>query len=315
MDSSALRQVNRPLETSKLLQRVFASPLAIKDSYASTLLTAIRGKYGISNLVLGNVRLDEEDMAGMQHQAQIQASARDASRSNGRIFDETEGVAIIPVYGTLTKSWGLDPWCGFTGYDGIEAKVIAAMLDENIKAIWFDIDSGGGDVSGLFDLCDIIYSFNAKNGGKTMFAMCSDYAYSAAYAIASCADKVFVPRTGGCGSVGVITIHATYQRKLEQEGIDVTVIRGGEEKARANMVEQLPEQTRAHIQAQVDTVRDLFVDLVSRNMALSKKTVRETEGLDYMGVEARAIGFATDVCSEHEAWGKLMRRVDRENRS
>ncbi len=310
MDASALRRVNRPLEMSKVLQRVFNTPLAMNEVQAINMMSVLRDKYSIASLMMGDVRLDENDMQAMSHEARIGAMARDAGRNNGRIFDETEGVAIIPVYGTLTKSWGLDPWCGITGYDGIEAKVVAAMLDENIKALWFDIDSGGGDVSGLFDLCDMIWGLNQTNGGnKPFYAMCNDYAYSAAYMIATCADKVFVPRTGGAGSVGVITMHATYARQLEKEGIDVTVIRGGDEKARANAVELLPEQTRDHLQAQVDKIRDMFVDAVARNMGIDKKSVRQTEGLDYMGEEARAISFVNAVCSEHEAWGRLMQEI------
>lgn len=302
----------RELCLSRVVQRIFDHPYALHESRVPMILGAIRGKYGIRQITMGDQVIDEIGMDAFAAAGREQALARDARRRDGRIFREADGVAIIEVWGTLVKDWGADPFSGITGYDGIEQKLIAAMEDENIKAIWLDIDSGGGDVAGLFDLVDLIYSMNARNGGKPIYAMAAEHAYSAAYAIGSAADKLFVPRYGGVGSVGVITMHASFKRALDAEGIDVTVIRSGEEKARANPYELLPESTKAHIQRQIDAIREGFIKTVARNRpAASEKIVRETEGLDYMGEDARAIGLVSAVCSEHEAWGKLLRRINR----
>lgn len=311
MPDIMLREVDRPLQLSRAMNRMFNRPLAMTEESALRMLAVVRGKFGLNLITSGGEVLDDAGMNTMIAEARQQAAV-DATRRRGQVFDEYDDVAIIPVWGTLMQSWGLDPWCGITGYDGIEAKVIAASMDDNIRGIWLDVDTGGGDVSGLFDLCDLIWSLNAKNGGKPIFAFVNEHAYSAGYAIASCADKVWMPRYGGVGSVGVITIHTTYARQLDTQGVDVTVIRSGTQKARANSVELLPEETRAHIQGQIDVIRKGFVDLVTRNMpAVTAKTVRETEALDYMGDDARAIGFVTGICSYHEAWGKLQTRINR----
>lgn len=309
-----IRRVDRPLEASKLMQRMFDTPLAVHPARVPILVSAMSGKYGLQSITMDGATLDAGGMQQLQQNAKIEALAGDAKRREGRIFDEDDGVAVIQVWGTLVKSWGLDPWSGMTGYDGIEAKYLAAMEDRNVRAIWLDIESGGGDVSGLFDLVDLMWELNQANGGeKPVYAFLNDYGYSAAYAIASAADKIFMPRTGGAGSVGVITVHATRARQYEAQGVDVTVIRGGEQKARANPFEILPEETRAHIQRQVDSTRELFVKTVARNRrsAMSEKTVRETEGLDYMGEEARALGLVSGICTERDAWGKLQRKINR----
>lgn len=305
--------VDYEFEMSRVMQRLFNHPLALHPARVEILLSVVRSKYGLRQITSGGRVIDTAGMDALAMQARQQASIAGARRE-GKIFQEADEVAIIPVWGTLVKDWGLDPWSGITGYDGIERKAIAAMEDSNIKGVWLDIDSGGGDVAGLADLCDLLVSLSARKGGKPIYAMAAEHAYSAAYAIAACADKVFVPRFGGVGSIGVITIHASFARQLEESGVDVTVIRAGEEKARANALEQLPEATRAHIQAQVDEIREWFIKHVSDNMpAASQKTVRETEGLDYMGETARAIGLVTAVCSELEAWGKLQRRIKRQD--
>jgi ClpP class serine protease len=199
----------------------------------------------------------------------------------------------------------------FTGYDGIETKILDAENDPGIAAKALVIDSGGGDVAGLFDLVDLIWSMNAKNGGKPTYAICADHAYSAAFAIATAADKVWVPRTGGVGSVGVITLHADYSEQLASNGIKVTVIRSGAEKFRAHPAENLPAHTQAHIQAQIDEIRAIFIETVARNMGISKKSVRETEALDYMGAQAKAIGFVNEVGSKHQAWYSIQQRISR----
>ena len=38
-----------------------------------------------------------------------------------------------------------------------------------------------------------------KTSGKPVWAILDDHAYSAAYAIASAADRIIIPRTGGIG--------------------------------------------------------------------------------------------------------------------
>lgn len=312
-DLASLRPVNRLGEMSKVSQRLFDRPLAMTENRAAMVLSAIRSKLALNLLTLSDGETMDASTMDMMAADGMRAVMENQTRRQGRLFDESDSVAIIPVEGSLTQRWGLDPWSGVTGYDGIIQKAIAAAEDENIKAIWLDIDSGGGDVAGLKACTDILRALSVREGGpKPIYAMCNEFAYSAAYAIAVCADKVFVPEFGGVGSIGVITIHATMARALEADGIDVTVIRSGTEKARANMMELLPDDTRDHIQAQCDTIRNWFVSHVSACMpALTQKIVRETEGLDYMGEDARALGLVSEVCSEVDAWGKLQRRINR----
>jgi capsid assembly protease len=310
-DAPSLRPFNRSNELSKVTQRIFSQPWAMHEDQAMMVLASLRSKYGIQMIGTGDQVLDGAGMDALAQQGRIEAAIH-TERRRGQIFDQSDSVAIIPIEGMLVKSWGLDPWCGITGYDGIEQKVVAASQDDNIKGIWLDIDSGGGDVAGLFDLCDVIWSLNAKNGGKPIFAMVNEHAYSAAYAIASCADKIYMPRYGGVGSVGVIVIHSTAARRLKAEGIDITVIRAGALKARANSLEPLPDEVRDYIQYQVDTIRDGFVKLVSRNMpGVSQNVVRETEAIDYMGEDARAIGFVSGICSWLQGWDKMQTRINR----
>lgn len=317
--------MSRPHQLSHVMQRMFNQPLALHPSYGAMLVAAASNRLGIESLELaaGEFRypgvqpgakgtaLDRELMTMLADDGKKSAEKRlDKNERQRKLFDHSENVAIIPVEGTLTKTWGLNPSSGFTGYDGIETKLIAAQSDKDVKGIWMQFDSGGGDVSGLFPLVDLLSAMTVRNGGKKpIYAMISDYAYSAAYALASACDKIFIPETGGAGSVGVITMHADYGEAYEKQGVNVTVIRSGERKAKPHPLEPLEATDLERIQGQIDRIRTMFVARVAANRGIPESRVSKTEAVDYMGADAKAIGFVDKIATEHQAWGALQKAI------
>jgi capsid assembly protease len=301
-------------------------PLAMHRDKASVIAAVLGGRLNIDALINEHQRIERDEFETIAREARLEADARreerglnaggakEAEPKRGTILEAVGDIAVIQVWGTLTRTWGVGTYSDTTGYDGILMQLEAALADEDIKGIWLDIDSGGGTVNGLFDLVDMIYSFRASNGGpKPIWAMAADYAYSAAYAIGSAADQLFVPPTGGVGSIGVITMHASFREALEKEGIAVTIIREPELKAKASEYEDMDPDTEAQIRAQVREVASIFQGKVARNMGIPKSAVAETKGLDYMGRHAKAIGLVTDVLPEPLAWEKFKRHIARRN--
>ena len=76
------------------------------------------------------------------------------------------------------------------------------MADPLVRGVILDVDSPGGEVGGLFDLVARIAALKASFG-KPLWAVANEDALSAAYAIASAADRIYVTQTGEVGSVGV----------------------------------------------------------------------------------------------------------------
>nr|WP_233527897.1 S49 family peptidase [Serratia sp. PAMC26656] len=228
-----------------------------------------------------------------------------AARDTG--YDVVEGIAIIPIQGTLVQKLGtLRPYSGMTGYDGIRACFLRALNDGEVKAICLDIDSPGGEVAGCFDLVDEIYS---ARGSKPVWAILSESAYSAAYALASAADKIIVPRTGGVGSVGVIVMHVDWSQKIKNDGLQVTIITYGDRKAESNPYEPLSETARKAIQSDIDEMGRLFVSTVSRNRGITEKTVRDTEAACFLGADGVQLGLADQVASPDAAFRDLLQLV------
>ncbi|EPG9560493.1 S49 family peptidase, partial [Morganella morganii] len=156
-----------------LAQKLFNTPLAIHPQKAEVIVSSLTERLGITQIRSAMMEDDDEYFS------------RKARKDRG--YDVLEGIAIIPVYGTLVQKLGtLRPYSGMTGYDGIRRVFLTAINDPEVKGICLDIDSPGGEVAGCFDLVDLIY---AERGKKPIHAILSENAFSAAYAIASAADK------------------------------------------------------------------------------------------------------------------------------
>lgn len=203
-------------------------------------------------------------------------------------FAFADGVAIIPVTGMLLNRFG-SSWGNYaTGYNFIRSQMNAALADEDVKMIVFDVNSYGGEVSGCFELSDDIY---AARGDKPLLAVVDANCYSAAYAVASAADKIIVTPSGGAGSIGVVAMHTSYQGYLEKEGIKITMIYSGDHKVDGNPYNDLPADVKANMQADVDASRMKFAELVARNRGLDVQAVIDTQAQTYRAEDAMKQGL------------------------
>nr|WP_253309932.1 S49 family peptidase [Rickettsia endosymbiont of Ceutorhynchus assimilis] len=209
---------------------------------------------------------------------------------NHSIKSNVERTAIIAIHGILTKkSEAFDEMLGMTSYNQIEVQITQAIEDSDIETILLDIDSPGGEVNGIFDLADFIYESRAK---KRIIAIANDDAYSAAYAIASSAEKVFVSRTSGVGSIGVIASHIDQSGFNEKCGIKYTTVFAGSRKNDLNPHEPMTSESLESLQKEVDRLYEMFVQLIARNRGLSIEKIRSTEAGLYFGEKAVEIGLA-----------------------
>jgi signal peptide peptidase SppA len=296
------------------LQRLLNTPLATTPRHAAMIVSAVRSRLGFTGLKLPEGEMDGDAMDSMAFLGKVMAvdSVQQRQRRTNT-FAQAGPIAIVPIHGTLTKTQeAMDPDSGMTGYNRIEQKIADAFdawQRKEIKACWLDVDSGGGEVGGMLSLANFISSCSQRAGGMPIWAYLGDYGYSAAYCLASAADRVITSPTGGAGSVGVIALHADYSKAYAKEGITVTVLRSGKDKARANEHEPLEDRARDHLLEQMDEIRDLFAASVALFRGIDKNRVLETEGLDYMGRHARAIGFVDDVMWEQQAFASLLQLV------
>jgi signal peptide peptidase SppA len=218
---------------------------------------------------------------------------RPAAASDYDVTDD--GVAVIQIHDTLTKYGS-----SMTGGGTIEMRrqVRAAARDGAIKAIVLHVDSPGGTVSGTRDLAQEVA---AARAAKPTFAFIEDLGASAAYWIASQADKVFVNDTGLVGSIGTFAVIHDTSGAAGQMGIKVHVIRAGEFKGAGTPGTPVTEGLLAESQRVVDELNGHFLQGVAagRRMPM-EKVIALADGRVHVGAAAVAAGLADGVKSFDE---------------
>jgi signal peptide peptidase SppA len=224
-------------------------------------------------------------------------------------YEIVSGVAVVPVRGVLVHEVSLWGWFfgGETSYKMLAQMLVAAMSDAEVRAVVLHVNSPGGEVAGCFDLVDGIYGLR---GIKPIWSIVDEDAYSAAYAIASAADRIIVPRTGGVGSIGVVTMHTDVTGFLDKAGVKITTIQFGDRKTDSYPTTPLSDAAQARIQADVDTMGELFVATVARNRKLSAEQVRDTEAGCFLGAAAIEQGLADAVMAPDAAFLSLLETLN-----
>lgn len=268
-----------------LLEKVTQNPLLISAS-SEALFQA-----SVMHVVGGEHAAEMTDDASVANEDFWPTNLNDR-RHAFRPYNVQNGVLQIPVMGVLLNRfpWQFGRWA--TGYTYIEKAMQRGMADANVKAIALVIDSPGGEVAGCFELVDKIYE---ARGEKKFRAFAADHAYSAAYAIASAADQIVVTRSGGVGSIGVVTAHVEYSQMLKDAGIKVTFVFAGKHKVDGNPYEKLPESVKSRIQERINRIYGVFTSTVARNRDIDEKRVRDTNALTYDASDAIEAGLADKV--------------------
>lgn len=264
-----------------LAARLFGVPLAIHRPKLDIILSVLGARIGLADL----------------------AAPVGYTPAAGAPGPPSGKVAVIPIHGTLVRrTSGLEAESGLASYTGIAAQLDAALASPEIAAILLDIDSPGGESGGVFDLADRI---RAASEVKPVWAVANDMAFSAAYALASAATRVFVARTGGVGSIGVIAMHVDQSVKDAQDGVRYTAVFAGERKNDLNPHEPISNEAHAVLKAEVVRIYDLFVETVARHRGLDADAVRATEAGLFFGPDAVATGLADAVGSLDDALTQL----------
>jgi capsid assembly protease len=199
-------------------------------------------------------------------------------------------IAVIAVHGTLVRrGLGLEAASGLTSYAELSAMLNAAVADPAIAGILLDVDSPGGEAGGVFELAQQV---RAATAIKPIWAVASDAAYSAAYAIASAASRLYVTQTGGVGSIGVIAMHVDQSVRDAQAGYRYTAITAGEHKNDASPHQPLSETAAQCLQAEVNRLYEIFVTQVAQMRGLEPEVVRATQAGLYFGADAITAGLA-----------------------
>jgi signal peptide peptidase SppA len=246
-------------------------------------------------LKANGVVLSEEEIA-----ARIGAQ-RNPAQSVGSI-------AIVPVYGVLAKRMDMmTAISGGTSADQLTEAINVLVDDSSVSAIVLDVDSPGGSVAGMTEAAGTI---RAASKQKPIIAISNNLMASAAYWLGSGASEIVVSPSAMIGSIGVFNVHVDETKKNEQDGLSITIIRSGPNKAIDSGAEPLTDEARAEIQSHVDYYADLFRSDVAKGRSIPVSTVldRFGEGKVFNAKQAVALGVADRVGTLGEVIADLIGR-------
>ena len=238
-----------------------------------------------------------EEAAWEVRKAELTTAYGFGETNNSKPFAFSNGVAIIPVHGTLLNRFSYS-WGYVTGYNFIRQQHQAALEDDDVKLIVFDCNSYGGMAAGCFELADEI---RASRSIKPSLAVVDSNSFSACYAIASSASKMVSTSSSGIGSIGVVAMHMNVGELMKDWGIEITFIYAGAHKVDGNPYNSLPDDVKANIQTSIDKSYDKFATLVSTNRNLSVEFVKSTEAACYDADDALELGLIDAIQSPSQA--------------
>ena len=241
-----------------------------------------------------------------------------ASRFVGSRCDQTglprlarrEGrTALIDVVGGLVNrgAWvGADFCTGLVSYEGLRAQLREVAADPKVENVVLDIDSPGGEASGMFALAAAIRELRRS---KRVVAVVDDMAASAGYGIAASADEIVVSPTSVVGSIGVVMLHLDKSKSMERRGMTPTFIYAGSHKVDGHPFAPLPDSVRADLQRDVSAFYQQFVETVGdgRGRRLPASAAQKTEARTFIGTDAIKAGLADRLGTLDEVLAELNR--------
>lgn len=206
---------------------------------------------------------------------------------NSRTVTVRDGVAIVPVLGPIFRRANLfTEVSGATSVEVLATDLATAAADPGIKAIVLDIDSPGGQATGISELAGQIRAIDRT--AKPVTAYVDGMAASAAYWLASAAGRIVTSDTGLLGSIGVV---GTYKPEKDAPIKIISSI--------SPLKQATPdtEMGRAEMQRVIDELGTLFVDAVATNRGTSPERVVSNFGKGgvLVGGEAVKVGMADAI--------------------
>ncbi|XHR30902.1 MAG: S49 family peptidase [Chthoniobacteraceae bacterium] len=213
-----------------------------------------------------------------------------------------DGVGVVAMLGPMIRKPDLLSQILFNATDTeeITAAVREAASRPDIEAIFLDIDSPGGTVTGTPELAQAVADAGNQ---KPVYAFSSGLMCSAAYWVASQAQAVYVTPSARVGSIGVIQPIIDDSEAFKNAGLKVEVFAAGKFKGMGLPGVSLTDAQRECIQSNIaETAADFHSAVLSRGRKIPSEAM---EGQDFSGKQAQRMNLAGVVRDRADALSRL----------
>jgi protease-4 len=205
-------------------------------------------------------------------------------------------VAIVIAKGTILDG---NQKPGTIGGDSTAALLRAARLDDKVKAVVLQVDSGGGSAFAsevIRKEIDLI-----KAAGKPVVASMATYAASGGYWISASADEIFAEPSTVTGSIGIFGMITTFERTLEYVGVRTDGV-GTTELAGMSPTRELSPGIKQVIQMNIERGYERFINLVATERDMTAQAVDTiAQGRVWIGTQALELGLVDQLGNLQDA--------------
>ncbi|MDT0594023.1 signal peptide peptidase SppA [Glaciecola petra] len=205
-------------------------------------------------------------------------------------------IAVIVAKGTILDG-KQDP--GTIGGDSTAALLRKARLDDNVKAVVLQVDSGGGSAFASEVIRQEVELI--KEAGKPVIASMASVAASGGYWISASADKIFAEPSTITGSIGIFGMFMTYENSLAYLGVNTDGISTSELNG-IDPMRELSEGYKSLIQMNIERGYKRFITLVADERGMTLEEVDEiAQGRVWVGTQALELGLVDELGGLEEA--------------
>lgn len=173
----------------------------------------------------------------------------------------------------------------------------SALEDDGAQALVLLINSPGGSPVQAGLINDEIRRLRALHK-KPIYAVVEETCASAAYYIASAADKIYVNKASIVGSIGVLMDGFGFTGTMEKLGVERRLLTAGANKGFLDPFSPQSETQKQHAQVMLDQIHQQFIAVVKQGRGDRLKPNPEMfSGLFWTGEQAVQMGLADDLGS------------------
>jgi len=204
-------------------------------------------------------------------------------------FLESNKIGVVTVEGELTSA------------DETLKELRKFQRRGSVKAVVLRINSPGGAVAPAQEIYREVIKTRKK---KPVVASMQTMGTSAAYYIASSADKIVCSAGTITGSIGVIMMLADLEKIMDRVGLNVKIIKAGKYKDIGSMFRPLTDDERNILQDFAAEIHEQFIHDVAkaRKGKIEEKQLRSiADGRFFTGEKAKEMGLVDTIGNFYDA--------------
>lgn len=244
---------------------------AIEESRLTGMVRELQGMDFAAHFSQGHKQPDPTEPEVVQVEAAAgQRSALGGPAGAGGSRPRSARIAVVSLQGVLTK--GGSSAFASSGTTWARGQIRGAMRDPDVDAICLVIDSPGGTTAGTMELAQQVAAARQQ---KPVYAYIEDLGASAAYWVASQAERIFANcPTCQVGSIGTLAVVVDSSKQEAKRGRTLHVIGTGELKGANVPGAPISDTYLAHLRSLVETTQREFDTAVMRGRGFGWDVLR-----------------------------------------